>query len=108
MLFSFLLINFWVDREDSFYSILPTTTQYSRNAIFSGLMPSEIERVHPNMWLNDDEPGFNNNFEKDLLHEQLRRLGSNIPFSYNKVSRGNFEEWSTLCYTKHVIFPGYL
>lgn len=81
---------FWVDREDSFYSILPTTTQYSRNAIFSGLMPSEIERVHPNMWLNDDEPGGKNNFEKDLLHEQLKRLGSNIPFSYNKVLNINY------------------
>lgn len=76
---------FWVEREDTFYSILPTTTQYSRNAIFSGLMPSEIEKLHPGMWMNDEDKGSKNNFEKDLFGEQLRRLGSSIPFSYSKV-----------------------
>lgn len=76
---------FWVEREDTFYSILPTTTQYSRNAIFSGLMPSEIEKLHPGMWMNDEDKGSKNNFEKDLFGEQLRRLGTSIPFSYNKV-----------------------
>lgn len=81
---------FWVEREDTFYSILPTTTQYSRNAMFAGLMPSEIEKVHPNMWLNDDEKGGKNNFEKDLFAEQLKRLGTNMPFSYNKVLNINY------------------
>ncbi len=81
---------FWVDREDSFYSILPTTTQYSRNAIFAGLMPSEIETKYPNMWLNDDEKGGKNNYEKDLLEEQLKRLGLNVQFSYNKVLNINY------------------
>jgi hypothetical protein len=76
---------FWIDREDSFCSILPTTTQYSRNAIFSGLMPSEIEKLYPKMWINEDEQGSKNNFEKELLEEQLKRSGLNISFSYNKV-----------------------
>ena len=81
---------FWVDREDAFYSILPTTTQYSRNAIFAGLLPSEIEKLHPDWWMNDDEKGAKNNFEKDLMEEQLRRLGLNVPFSYNKVLNINY------------------
>ena len=81
---------FWVDREDAFYSIIPSTTQYSRNAIFAGLMPSEIEKVHPEMWLNDDEQGGKNNFEKDLLESQLKRLGKNVDFTYNKVLNINY------------------
>ena len=46
-----------VDKEESYYSILPTATQYARNAIFSGLMPSEIEKRFPDQWLNDEEEG---------------------------------------------------
>ncbi len=81
---------FWIDNEDAFYSILPTTTQYSRNAIFAGLMPSEIEKKYPNLWLNDDEPGGKNQHEKELLEHQLQRLGHNISFSYNKVLNHNY------------------
>jgi CheY-like chemotaxis protein len=81
---------FWIDREDAFYSVLPTTTQYSRNAIFSGLMPSEIEKVHPEWWMNDEDKGSKNNFEKDLLEEQLKRLGLDANFSYNKVLNINY------------------
>ena len=81
---------FWVDREDTFYSIIPTTTQYSRNALFAGLMPSEIEKIHPELWVNDDEEGGRNKFEKELLEGQLKRLGMNVPFSYNKVLNINY------------------
>ena len=58
-----------VDRveEDAFFSILPTATQYSRNAIFSGLTPLEISKQLPQFWKNDDEEGGKNLFEKDLL-----------------------------------------
>ena len=42
--------DFWIDQEDLFYSILPTTTQYSRNAIFAGMMPAEIERRYADKW----------------------------------------------------------
>jgi CheY-like chemotaxis protein len=76
-----------VEEEDYFYSILPTTTQYSRNAIFAGLMPSEIEQHYPDWWLNDMEKGGKNLHEKDLLGEQLRRLvRKNIKFDYVKVT----------------------
>ena len=52
-----------VDADDIFYSIIPTTTQFARNAMFSGLMPAEIERKFPQYWVNEDEEGFKNQFE---------------------------------------------
>ncbi len=48
------------ENEESFYSILPTATQYARNAIFSGLMPSDMEKIHPNYWKNDTDEGGKN------------------------------------------------
>ncbi|HOY12720.1 MAG TPA: bifunctional response regulator/alkaline phosphatase family protein, partial [Saprospiraceae bacterium] len=54
-----------IESEDYFYSILPTATQYSRNAIFSGLMPREIEKAYPDWWLNDNEEGGKNLKEGD-------------------------------------------
>lgn len=81
---------FWIDKEDTLFSILPTTTQYSRNAIFSGLMPSEIERKYPKMWLNDEDEGGKNNNEEELLGTQLKRLGHNINYSYNKVLNASY------------------
>ncbi len=46
---------FKVVEEDLFYSILPTATQYSRNAFFAGMLPMDIEKKFPNEWKNDDE-----------------------------------------------------
>ncbi len=71
--------------DNIFYSILPTTTQYARNSIFSGLMPAEIQRKYPQYWIGEDEEGTKNQFEKQLLDEYLKRHGKNIKFSYNKV-----------------------
>lgn len=73
------------DHEDLYYSILPTTTQYARNAFFAGLMPSEIARKYPQYWLSEDEEGTKNQFEQELLTEQLKRYGKDIRFSYHKV-----------------------
>lgn len=59
---------------EHYYSILPTATAYSRNALFSGLFPTEINKYFPDFWKNgDDEKGLNN-YEKDLLSNQLERL----------------------------------
>jgi len=77
--------DFWIDDESIFYSILPTTTQYSRNAIFAGMMPSEIERRYADKWINDEEEGGRNMHEEFFLGEQLKRNGLDIKFSYNKV-----------------------
>lgn len=78
--------NFRVVSEDSFFSILPTTTQYSRNAIFSGLMPAEIDQRYPNMWVNDEEEGGKNLHEYDLLKEQILRMKKNLKTSYTKIT----------------------
>ena len=60
--------------DDSMYmSILPTATQYSRNSIFSGLRPSEIENLYPKKWLNDEDEGGKNMFEEDFLKDQINR-----------------------------------
>lgn len=77
---------FRVDNEDIYLSILPTTTQYCRNAIFSGMMPLDIEKTFPQMWSNDEDEGGKNQYEKEFLEEQLKRLRRNIKFSYTKIT----------------------
>lgn len=77
---------FKVDQEDLYSSILPTATQYARNAFFAGLMPSEIEKRFPKLWLNDEDEGGKNMHEEELLAEQLKRLGRDVKMSYNKIT----------------------
>lgn len=72
--------------EDHFYSILPTTTQYSRNAIFSGLMPSEIQRRYRDKWVNDDEKEGKNLYEELFVNDQLKRHNVDVKTSYTKVT----------------------
>ena len=72
--------------ESAFYSILPTATQYARNAIFSGLMPSEMEKLFPQYWLNDTEDGGKNLHEEEFLQSQLKRLGLDIKYEYHKIT----------------------
>lgn len=76
---------FRIEADDIYYSILPTTTQYARNALFAGLMPSEIRRKFPKYWVDEEDEGTKNQFESELLGEQLRRFGKDIRYSYNKV-----------------------
>lgn len=75
-----------VDKEEVIYSILPSATQYARNAFFAGLMPSEIAKKHPEYWRSEEDEGSKNKFEKELLGLQLKRLGRNIKWSYNKIT----------------------
>jgi len=75
-----------VEEDDQFFAILPSATQYARNAIFAGLMPSEIAKRYPAMWLNDEDEGGKNMHEESLFAEQLKRLGKNYKFSYNKIT----------------------
>ena len=73
--------------ETPYYSILPTATQYARNAIFSGLMPLEMEKIHPNLWKNDIDEGGKNLYEEDFLKAQLKRLGLNhLQYEYHKIT----------------------
>ncbi len=76
---------FYVEYEAAYYSILPTATQYSRNAIFSGLYPLDISKRFPKYWLNDDEEGGKNLFEAELIKEQISRAKLNIKSSYHKI-----------------------
>lgn len=75
-----------VDQEELYCSILPTATQYARNAFFAGLMPSEIEKRFPGMWLNDEEEGGKNLHEEEFLAAQLKRWGKEIKLSYHKIT----------------------
>jgi DNA-binding response OmpR family regulator len=72
--------------EDLYFSILPTATQYSRNAIFSGMMPLAMTERMPEFWINDDEEEGKNNFEEELFRNQLSKKGLNLKWSYNKIS----------------------
>ena len=72
--------------EDMYFSILPTATQFSRNSIFAGLMPSVIAETMPQFWINDDEEEGKNHFEEELFKQQLARKGFKYKWSYNKIS----------------------
>lgn len=75
------------EKEQSYFSILPTATQYARNAIFSGLMPEDMERLHPNFWKNDIDEGGKNLFENEFFLAQLKRLGlTDLKYEYHKIS----------------------
>jgi hypothetical protein len=74
-----------IEKADLYYSILPTATQYSRNAIFAGVMPLDIDRKFPNYWLNDDEEGGKNEYEPELLEYQLEKEGIEESFYFDKI-----------------------
>ena len=75
------------ESEAAFFSILPTATQYARNAIFSGLMPSEMEKLFPQYWKNDTDEGGKNLHEEDFLKAQIKRLGlSHLNYEYHKIT----------------------
>ena len=78
-----------VESEELYYAILPTATQYARNAIFAGLLPTEIQKKFPDMWLNDEDEGLKNQFEEQFLQAQLKRLGKDVKMSYNKITNHN-------------------
>jgi hypothetical protein len=79
--------SFRILEEETFYSILPTATQYCRNAIFAGLLPVDIEKQFPSQWKNDEEEGGKNLFEEEFFKAQLKRLkkDSIIKTSYTKI-----------------------
>ena len=90
-----VLENFKVQSEDMFYSILPTATQYARNAIFSGLTPLQIQEHYPNYWKNDDDDGGKNLYEEELVKELIKRnFRDELKVSYTKVT--NFEKGKEL------------
>ena len=85
-----LLSEFYQFNDEGVYcSMLPTATQYARNAIFSGLLPLQIQQMFPDLWVEEeDEEGKNLN-EKDLLQTMFTRYRKNYSFSYNKINDSN-------------------
>ncbi|RZJ52736.1 MAG: PglZ domain-containing protein [Flavobacterium sp.] len=85
--FETVISNYYkLEKEVPYFSILPTATQYARNAIFSGLMPLDMEKKHPEYWKNDVEDGGKNLYEAEFLSAQLKRLGLNIKEDYFKIT----------------------
>ncbi|MCK5692658.1 MAG: bifunctional response regulator/alkaline phosphatase family protein [Bacteroidales bacterium] len=74
------------DEEIIFSSILPTSTQYARNAMFSGMMPGEIQRQYPELWIDENDEGGKNAHEQELCRKQLQKLGIGASFNYEKIS----------------------
>ena len=82
--------SFRVTDEDMYYSILPTATQYCRNAIFAGMMPIDIEKHFPLEWKNDDEDGGKNLYEEKFLHNQLKHLKlDKLKWQYVKITNND-------------------
>ena len=76
-----------VAAEDFYCAILPTATQYARNAIFAGLMPLAIDRLMPDKWLNDNEEGGKNQYEEEFLRRLMAQNGKQWKFSFDKLVR---------------------
>jgi hypothetical protein len=73
-------------KEGLYNSILPSATQFARNALFAGLMPADIKKLMPNYWVEEGDEGSKNQFEGELLQEQLNRLGlGGKKLEYQKV-----------------------
>ncbi len=80
-----------VIEEDLFYSILPTATQYSRNALFAGMLPIDLEAKFPIEWKNDDEEGGKNLYEEKFLGYQLERLRlDHLKWQYLKITNNDY------------------
>lgn len=80
-----LLAEYFTFDEGLYYSILPTATQYARNSIFSGLMPAQIEKMFPELWVDEESEEGKNLNEEPLIQTQIDRFRKKYTFSYNKV-----------------------
>ncbi len=82
-----IISEYYTLADDSlFCSILPTSTQYARNAMFAGLMPQEIASINPDLWSDDEEEGSKNMNEESLLLKQISRFGRNYRVYYEKIT----------------------
>ncbi len=87
-----LLRDLFFVEEDLCLAILPTATQYARNAIFSGLMPNQMAKIYPDLWVHEDSDEGKNLNEEAFLKTQLNRFRKSYTFSYNKVYDTKFGE----------------
>ncbi len=88
-----LLSDFYtIQTEEQYTSILPTATQYARNAIFSGLMPLQIQQMFPQYWVEEGDEESKNQYEKELVQTLLDRYRRRESFNYWKVNESDFCE----------------
>ena len=80
------LANEFIFDDELYISILPTATQYARNAIFSGLMPEQITQLFPELWVDEDEEEGKNLNEEPLIQTQIERYRRQDSFSYTKIN----------------------
>jgi len=76
---------FTIKNKDYYYSILPTTTAYARNALFAGQMPLDISKQHPDLWVGEDVEEGKNMYEEQLLGKNLQKERLDVKYSYNKI-----------------------
>ncbi|MDR1601227.1 MAG: PglZ domain-containing protein [Tannerella sp.] len=87
-----LLADYFTFDESLYYSILPTVTQYARNAIFSGLMPAQIEKMFPELWVDEESEEGKNINEEPLIQTQIERFRKKHTFSYHKIYDSHYGE----------------
>ncbi|MGI8892340.1 MAG: PglZ domain-containing protein [Bacteroidia bacterium] len=75
-----------ITSEETYFSILPTATQYARNALFAGMMPSDIQNRFPKLWMGEEDEGGKNQHEDQFLADNLQRHRQNYKYSYTKVT----------------------
>ena len=83
---------FTIKEEQMYTSILPTATQYARNAIFAGLSPLQIQEMYPHLWIDEDEEESKNSNEEALIQTQLDRFRKRYSYTYYKVNESDFCE----------------
>ena len=79
-----------VAQEEQYTSILPTATQYARNAIFAGLMPLQIQQMFPHLWVEEGDEESKNQHEKELVQTLLDRYRRKESFNYWKINESDF------------------
>ena len=79
-----ILHHFRLRQEEIYCSILPTATQYARNSIFAGLMPQEIQKIYPALWVSDEEDDKKNQYEEELLTRQIQKSGKKYKLGFEK------------------------
>ncbi len=84
---------FRIDKEELYCGILPAATMYARNSMFAGIMPSEIEKMYPELWDDDDNEGKKNRFEEELIQKQLDRYRRKESLYFEKVSGIKKDRW---------------
>ena len=75
-----------IEEEQLYCAMLPTSTEYARNAIFAGLTPLQIKNMYPKLWVDEDEEEGKNKYEEELIRTQIERFRKKYTFSYHKIN----------------------